>query len=212
MTDIGLEGTPMIEGVWVNKTNNKRVEIRNSVIDGDDMVLITSEGEQISMSDFSQNYMQISDELYDDNGNVITDENTLNKIKLQENNKPKPEVRLDIAEDPDALFVQLMKEKKEKELTYNEIAKRTTQATTHHTNAQSQSDKLLNKLFDKVSPDLKLSIVSADNFPTQQLQMLKDYYDVTNEDIAEYLHAYFFTNDEFKNMLMDFLISQFEEK
>lgn len=210
MTDIGLEGTPMIEGVWVNKTNNKRVEIRNSVIDGDDMVLITSEGEQISMSDFSQNYMQISDELYDDNGNVITDENTLNKIKLQENNKPKPEVRLDIAEDPDALFVQLMKEQKQ-EQTYDEVKRNTTQASTH-TKKMSQNMKMLDKLFEKVSPDLKLSIVSADNFPTQQLQMLKDYYDVTNEDIAEYLHAYFFTNDEFKNMLMDFLISQFEEK
>ena len=55
-------------------------------------------------------------------------------------------------------------------------------------------DKIFNKI--DVNIDVDVNIVS-DNFPTQELNMLKLYFDVTDDDIADYIRKKFITNDIF---------------
>ena len=53
-----------ITGKWTNKLTGEVINVRDSIIDGDDMIIISDKG-NLSMLDFSQNYIQISDEVYE---------------------------------------------------------------------------------------------------------------------------------------------------
>jgi len=69
--DMGpIGGGEMISGKWINKLTGQTVTIRNTIIDGDNMVIITDAG-QIDMNEFSSNYIQASDEIYNEEGKVI---------------------------------------------------------------------------------------------------------------------------------------------
>ena len=59
-----------ITGTWMNKRTGQRVNVRQSIQDGDNMIIITDKG-QLSMEVFSRDYIQASDEIYDDGGKVI---------------------------------------------------------------------------------------------------------------------------------------------
>lgn len=59
-----------IAGSWMNKRTGQKVNVRQSVQDGDNMIIITDKG-QISMEVFSRDYIQASDEIYDESGKVI---------------------------------------------------------------------------------------------------------------------------------------------
>ena len=59
-----------ITGTWMNKRTGQKVNVRQSVQDGNNMIIITDRG-QISMDVFSRDYIQASDEIYDESGKVI---------------------------------------------------------------------------------------------------------------------------------------------
>lgn len=216
---MGLEGTPMIEGTWMNKTTGKKIQIRDSVIDGDDMLLMTNEGTQITMRDFSSNYIQVSDEYYDGAGNVITDDATLKKIEKQEREVSKPDITSMVAQNVDDDFFNRLQEKNNavnttaSTVTVNDYEEHTSRRCDKQKKREvSVSHEMLDKLFTKVKIRPRLNVTDCDNFPTQQLRMLKEFYDVTDDDIAEYLIEYIFTNDDMKSMIIDFLYTKFDEK
>ena len=51
-----------IQGDWINKNTGQKIHVKNSVIDGDQMIIITNLG-QLSMDEFSRNYIQVSDDI-----------------------------------------------------------------------------------------------------------------------------------------------------
>ena len=63
-------GSMGISGIWMNKRTGQKVNVRQSIQDGDNMIIITDKG-QISMEVFSRDYIQASDEIYDESGKVI---------------------------------------------------------------------------------------------------------------------------------------------
>lgn len=69
LPDSGNSGMD-IAGSWMNKRTGQKVNVRQSVQDGDNMIIITDKG-QISMEVFSRDYIQASDEIYDESGKVI---------------------------------------------------------------------------------------------------------------------------------------------
>ena len=69
LPDSGNNGMD-IAGSWMNKRTGQKVNVRQSVQDGDNMIIITDKG-QISMEVFSRDYIQASDEIYDESGKVI---------------------------------------------------------------------------------------------------------------------------------------------
>ena len=63
-------GSMGISGIWMNKRTGQKVNVRQSIQDGDNMIIITDKG-QISMEVFSRDYIQASDEIYDESGKII---------------------------------------------------------------------------------------------------------------------------------------------
>lgn len=63
-------GGEMITGKWINKLTGKVINVRNTIIDGDNLIIISDAG-QITMDEFSRNYIQASDEIYDEGGKII---------------------------------------------------------------------------------------------------------------------------------------------
>lgn len=67
----GEDGSGMgITGRWMNKRTGKFVNIRQTIQDGDNMIIISDQG-QIPMEVFSREYVQVSDDIYDESGKVI---------------------------------------------------------------------------------------------------------------------------------------------
>lgn len=65
-----MMGGEMITGRWINKRTGKPINVRNTIIDGDNMIIISDAG-QIGMEEFSRDYIQASDEIYNEDGKVI---------------------------------------------------------------------------------------------------------------------------------------------
>lgn len=82
-----------ITGTWLNKRNGQKINVRQAIQDGNNMIIITDKG-QISMETFSRDYIQASDEIYDESGQVIDNDpmnidEDLNIIMNYENNNGK---------------------------------------------------------------------------------------------------------------------------
>ena len=71
-------GGPMITGQWINQRTGERVTVRDSYMDGENMFVILTNGRQLTMEEF-QDYVQMSDDVYDEKGNKIGNEKPLQK-------------------------------------------------------------------------------------------------------------------------------------
>ena len=65
-----MDESLQISGAWMNKYTGDIVRVHNNIIDGDQMILITDKG-QITMNEFSDNYIQASEDIYNDKGQII---------------------------------------------------------------------------------------------------------------------------------------------
>lgn len=145
----------MISGKWMNKNTGETIIVKNSVIDGDGMVIITNRG-MLNMSEFSRNYIQVSDEIYDENGNVVGNEEMTPESLPQQQNTPS--------------------------LDYSTLTKGLNQQDLHNIQIQAQAQTrpvededtmLIRRILKKVSlPEVK-SIIEWTTYPGKQLEMLE---------------------------------------
>jgi hypothetical protein len=181
-------GGPMISGKWINRLTGNIINVRDSIINGDEMVLITDKG-QVSMDDFSRNYVQASTDIYDDKGNIIgqeeIDPNDIVMSSKQINNpklKNAQQLGGDIQED-DMSQIMSINNTEVNALTTPVVPVQTPKAQ----EPQSEKVKLIKTIFDKCSqPEINLDIEWA-AFPKNELEMLMNYFGVTQEEIAEYI-------------------------
>lgn len=181
-------GGPMISGKWINRLTGNIINVRDSIINGDEMVLITDKG-QVSMDDFSRNYVQASTDIYDDKGNIIgqeeIDPNDIVMSSKQINNpklKNAQQLGGDIQED-DMSQIMSVNNTEVNALTTPVVHVQTPKAQ----EPQSEKIKLIKTIFDKCSqPEINLDIEWA-AFPKNELEMLMNYFGVTQEEIAEYI-------------------------
>lgn len=181
-------GGPMISGKWINRLTGNIINVRDSIINGDEMVLITDKG-QVSMDDFSRNYVQASTDIYDDKGNIIgqeeIDPNDIVMSSKQINNpklKNAQQLGGDIQED-DMSQIMSVNNTEVNALTTPVVPVQTPKAQ----EPQSEKVKLIKTIFDKCSqPEINLDIEWA-AFPKNELEMLMNYFGVTQEEIAEYI-------------------------
>jgi len=67
----GADGSGMgIEGIWMHRQTGQKIRINQTVQDGDNMIIITDKG-QLPMEIFSRDYIQVSDDIYDDSGKIV---------------------------------------------------------------------------------------------------------------------------------------------
>lgn len=183
-------GGDMISGKWINKNDGSIISIRNTVMDGDNIILITDKGE-LDMNSFSKNYIQVSDETYDNNGNVVS---TNDKFDICEITPNYNETSVNTFDNE----------------TFNKLTKGI--ANTHHQNANSSihiettntSDnfKLIDKVFSKVKHEPSINIdISWIDFPNDKVQMLMDTFDVDKNEISEYIYNKYLNKDIIINSL-----------
>lgn len=150
-----------ISGRWLNKRNGQMINIRNSVMDGDNMIIITDKG-QISMTEFSRDYIQASDDIYDETGKVIGHE----EVKHE-----------DYAENPDWLQIQ--------ETINTPRMHNVNQPAKPVINT---NDQIIKKVFDKLTAYPKINVdIKWDDFPEAQMQTLVNFLDISIDDISKYI-------------------------
>ena len=147
----------MISGKWMNKMTGDTVIVKNSVMDGEEMVIMTNKG-VLNMSEFSMNYIQVSDEVYDEHGNVVGNEAlNIEQIPQQTQNTPT--------------------------LDYSTLTRGLTQQDIHNiqqqvqpvavTPVEDEDTMLIRRILKKVSlPNVK-SIIEWKTYPGKQLEMLE---------------------------------------
>ena len=69
----GGPGAPEIKGTWISKKTGAEVQVRDCIIAENGMSVMLSDGRMIDMNEFSTEFYQISDDIYDSNGNIISE-------------------------------------------------------------------------------------------------------------------------------------------
>lgn len=154
----GDDGSGMgLTGKWMNKRTGKAVNIRQTIQDGDNMIIISDQG-QIPMEVFSRDYVQVSDDIYDDSGKVVGREEATNS-------------------DIGAI--------EEYEKMYG-VDPLVPQATS--TVAPINNEQIIKKVFDKLSSYPQIDVnIKWDNFPEAQINTLVEFLDVNIDDISAYI-------------------------
>ena len=154
----GDDGSGMgLTGKWMNKRTGKAVNIRQTIQDGDNMIIISDQG-QIPMEVFSRDYVQVSDDIYDESGKVVGHEEATN-------------------DDIGAI--------EEYEKMYG-VDPLVPQATP--TAAPINNEQIIKKVFDKLSSYPQIDVnIKWDNFPEAQINTLVEFLDVNIDDISAYI-------------------------
>lgn len=186
-----------IQGDWINKNTGQKIHIKNSVIDGDQMIIITNLG-QLSMDEFSRNYIQVSDDMYDMNGKIITTNEHAQQIN---ENLPKVET-LDTQEyiinDKPVDFNNI-----ERITITNDEAKDTAFTINESLNTTSITNiGLIKKVFDKVNAKPEINVtINFNEFPKEQIATLVNFLDVSIDDISNYLYTEYVNENTVKEQI-----------
>lgn len=161
---------PAISGKFFHKDTGREIFVRDSINDGVKMCVVLSDGTTMDMSEF-QNYVQMSDEEYDSQGRLI------GKTKEQ----PKSNL------DPDLLFAGMGDRPKESNKQSEEIRSVMRQIEEPNTVEYSEDDQkltMIKKILDKSSEPEIVVTINWQNKPEKEFEMLKNFFDVNTEDIA----------------------------
>ena len=161
---------PAISGKFFHKDTGREIFVRDSINDGIKMCVVLSDGTTMDMSEF-QNYVQMSDEEYDSQGILI------GKAKEQ----PKSNL------DPNLLFAGMGDRPKESNKQSEEIRSVMRQIEEPNTVEYSEDDQklaMIKKILDKSSEPEIVVTINWQNKPEKEFEMLKNFFDVNTEDIA----------------------------
>jgi hypothetical protein len=191
MAGLGPMGDMTVQGKWINKRTGQVITARDSVIEGDNMVVMTDIG-QIDMETFSRDYIQQSDEVYD---------------APQTQNAPGTSIKEITAEDPTVMAGGV----NPLEVPLDQIPQST--VTVHEKQVTIGHYDMIDKIFVKneTEPKIKFEIEWTD-FPAKELQMLVDYFDVSIDDISKYISKKFVDQQAIVDSLTSFVNKRVHEK
>lgn len=196
-----MEGGPQITGKWFNPHSGDVINVRDSLIDGDEMYLITDKG-RMSMQKFQQ-YLQVDENDAIPNGPVVAQPSVDIKSQLAATttNEGALSPDLDIFVDK-TIQEQPMVQSSITVNTPVNTTVNTPASTSANTHKENKSFEMIDKIFTKsnIVPKIKL-IIEDDNFPYNELAMLMEYFDVSPDDIAEYVKDKFITGDIIKDCI-----------
>ena len=164
---------PAISGKFFHKDTGREIFVRDSINDGIKMCVVLSDGTTMDMSEF-QNYVQMSDEEYDSQGRLI------GKAKEQ----PKSNL------DPNLLFagmgdnIYIPKESNKQSEEIRSVMKQIEEPNTVEYSEDDQKLTMIKKILDKSSEPEIVVTINWQNKPEKEFEMLKNFFDVNTEDIA----------------------------
>lgn len=208
-------GGPMITGQWINQRTGERVTVRDSYMDGENMFVILTNGRQLTMEEF-QDYVQMSDDVYDEKGNKIGNE----KPSQKKTAKKKP------AYDPNLVFDGMdstappVQSDLQKQILAAEAAELGLNQDDSPQNygvepqdiplvpkysKVNEQEQMIMKILDKTEkPQISFN-VSWDAYPNNELKMLKEYFNVTNDDIAKAIIKKYVSKEDLDNIVSEWV-------
>ena len=183
-----------ISGKWTNIHNGKEIFVRDSFIDGDNMIVRTIDGNIIPMTEFSNNYVQ-SEEV---------DEATARSVIQQ---PVAPQSYGDIKPDFGEKVISKNDDTKDNNIKTNNLDVASRYVETHK--EDKAEDKLfrkktmIGKIFEKIStkPNINLTFDWTE-YPEKEMSMLMEYFDVSNDDIANYIYKTYFNENIIKESIL----------
>ena len=184
MPPMGMMGGPgmSISGKWYNKRTGRTIMVRDSYFDDAGMQVMTSDGQMINGDEFSRDYIQCDETIYDENGQSTGQTEAI---------------------DYDAMFSGMKSYTPEMNYAADTLLKQDAQVIKPTVAAvQLENNPALDKLFSKLDdyPSLDINI-KWDKIPISELNMLKNIFDLTNDDIAEYIYNNYCTDVEIKKAI-----------
>lgn len=200
-----------ITGWWENIKNGHRLYIKDSVIDGDDMNLITNEG-IFPLNDVMNSYVQCLDEdIPQSEINKINDtnkklENVFEEMPYTGNISLDTPLSDDILSGKNDINDKIRVD--ENAVTTEKIVDKNENTIQIKEDSNDFKDIIIKKVIEN-SPGLILSLsVNWENMPKSELRMLHNMFNITSEDISNYIIKNITPSDDmvyemFKNILND---------
>lgn len=192
-----------ITGTWVNRINGDKITIRNTFIDGDNMIIQTTDGRQVSMIEF-QNYIQMGDDEYDESGHIIGHANGgVSNIENIENERR-------VIVNGSRQTTNINNNAQMERTVIDKTIEPTEQKTRSTVNTvEKESDILLRKLFEKIELDIDVKVdLDCTNFPSKELNMLQTIYDVSTDDISAYILKHIINDEVIKSAVSRYIENQ----
>ena len=162
---------PAISGKFFHKDTGKEIFVRDSINDGVKMCVVLSDGTTMDMSEF-QNYVQMSDEEYDSHGRIV------GKVK----EAPKSNL------DPNLLFAgmgDMPKESVKQSEEIRSVMKQIEEPSIEEYSKDNQKLEMIKKILEKSSEPEIVVTINWLNKPEKEFEMLKNFFDINTEDIAD---------------------------
>lgn len=183
-----------ISGKWTNIHNGKEIFVRDSFIDGDNMIVRTIDGNIIPMTEFSNNYVQSQE----------VDEATARSVIQQ---PVAPQSYGDIKPDFGEKVISKNDDTKDNNIKTNNLDTASQYVENHK--EDKAEDKLfrkktmIGKIFEKIStkPNINLTFDWTE-YPEKEMSMLMEYFDVSNDDIANYIYKTYFNENIIKESIL----------
>ena len=187
-----------ISGKWTNIHNGKEIFVIDSFIDGDNIIVRTIDGNIIPMTEFSNNYVQ-SEEV---------DEATARSVIQQ---PVAPQSYGDIKPDFGEKVILKNDDTKDNNIKPSNLDQVSQYVENHKEDKVEDKleDKLFRKktlignIFEKIStkPNINLTFDWTE-YPEKEMSMLMEYFDVSNDDIANYIYKTYFNENIIKESIL----------
>ena len=180
-----MDESLQISGAWMNKYTGDIVRVHNNIIDGDQMILITDKG-QITMNEFSDNYIQASEDIYNDQGQIIDHAPVaIDEIKISQPSILDMPIGMTTSN-----YTQVIKE--------NNIEK-------NKQIEEPESFKILDKFFNKIDNKENLITIDIDFniLPKEKLETIVDYMDISVEELSQYIAKKIVNTENLPNIIFN---------
>ena len=159
------------------------------MMDDEGMQIFTTDNQLIDGDTFSRDYIQCDNTVYDADGNSTGTTETV---------------------DYDSMFGGMVQDTQSVD---NVSVYDNTRSTVIEPVVVNKKFDTLDSLFSKLEnlPDVSCSI-SWKKIPKSELKMLKTYFDITDEDIAEYVYTKYCTPEAIKTSIKDVITKMIAEK
>lgn len=178
---------PRFAGNWLNTESGVIVTVTNVVEDSSGKtILLLNNGTEITFEDFSKTYAQTDmseeeiEQVYTTETKSGLSESAIDRLMAGFGHK------VDVTQEP-----QQSSEVEEKITIVSQSGK---------------NEQMVEKIFDKVDVEFGITIdVTKGEFPTKELNMLIDFFDVSYDDIVNVVYNKFISKDKLKETIHNYL-------
>lgn len=192
---VQIDGGPQISGRWFNPKTGLVVNVRDALVEGDTMYVITDKG-RFTMDVF-QDFIQDEGAVSNPQASVSPAPAPVVAPSVQ------PVISNEIKPDTDIYVNKNIQPQQQKSSDKVLSSAKITQLDDHQ--------KIIDNIFRKGNINLKLNFsIESDNFPVDELKMLKKYFDINNDDIALYISNNYITQTKIKDNIKAYVDKFFD--